>query len=448
MEEKKKPNKFLYTMMMAFVFLIITELFIWGIGTDFIYKGVSTYPQGELVITEAIIAVLVLIVMLLFKNSYVFTQKREKLRVGLFYGLFYLIFSAFFILIFGVGSGGLSSIHAVVNVFLGCLLIGIAEEFLCRGWLLNEFLERFGNNKKGVWFSIIVSGSFFGLMHLGNIFAGQAIASTISQVINAIGTGIVFGVIYYKTKNIWSVVILHGLWDFALSLNDIAPSYSATASNVNTTVLSILFSVLSSLAVVCSIIPHTKDIDAKPTKESVVGYSILAGALFVIFSFVSVMVSRTDGEKYEYSKIELDNYAITTYLYDEYTMTKDDISLSLKVNDKKLVLSNGNYEVILLDKKPYDYIIIENSNQYILGYIDSDDSSNNFLYYSFISKDSITNNNEFLDNIKQNMKKYLLPDEMDLISINAKGNTYLTAQCPDYGYYLLTSETEISILQQ
>ena len=142
MNEKKKPNIVLYTLFMIVVFVCITELFIWGKGSDIILNAINNYPQGSFVVSEAVLASLVLIVMLLFKNSYVFTQKREKITKGLFYGLFFIIGSVLFILIFGLIEKGLFAGLSVLNLLIGCFFVGVAEEFLCRGWLLNEFLER------------------------------------------------------------------------------------------------------------------------------------------------------------------------------------------------------------------------------------------------------------------------------------------------------------------
>lgn len=162
-----------------------------------------------MVLSEAVLASLVLILMLLFKNSYVFTQPHEKFSKGLFYGLYYIIIASFTTFVAFMVVSFKFNVYSLLNVFVGCFLIGVAEEFLCRGWLLNEFLERYGDSKKGVWYSIIISGIIFGLFHLGNISSfGQDIPETISQVVSAAGTGIFLGLIYYKTKNIWSTWIL------------------------------------------------------------------------------------------------------------------------------------------------------------------------------------------------------------------------------------------------
>jgi len=299
-KEKKKPNIILYTLLMLFVFIFITQGIIWGYGGYIVYDAITNYPMGDLVISEVVLAIMVLVVMLLFKNSYVFTQKKEPLKTGLFYGLFFLIGSGLFMLFFGVFDGGFKGGLTLINLLLGALLVGICEEFLCRGWLLNEFLERYGDNKKGIWYSIIISGFIFGLMHLGNIFAGQAISLTIIQVINATGMGILFGLIYYKTKNIWSVIILHGLWDFSLFLGEVSPVTEMTETIPGFSIIGILFSILMVLAELLNIIPYANDIDAKPKKGSVITFAIVGFILYFVFTLLSGLVSMKFGETYEY----------------------------------------------------------------------------------------------------------------------------------------------------
>ena len=118
------------------------------------------------------------------------------------------------------GGSASSNVSGVINTAIFALLVGIYEEFLCRGWLLNEFLERYGETKKGVWISIIASGIIFGLIHFINV-SSNGFAGTVTQVLSASATGILFGFIYYRTKNIWACVFLHGFYDFCLMLADI-----------------------------------------------------------------------------------------------------------------------------------------------------------------------------------------------------------------------------------
>ena len=345
--EKKKPNIILYTILMFFIFFVISEGIIWGYGGKLIYGTIVNYPHGNLVISEAVLAIMVLIVMLTFKNSYVFTQKSEKLSKSLFYGLFFLIFSGLFILINGILNGGLFSGLALLNITLGCLLIGICEEFLCRGWLLNEFLERFGDTKKGIWYSIIISGIIFGLMHIGNIFSiGQDVISTISQVLNAAAIGIIFGLIYYKTRNIWSVIILHALWDFSIYLGEITPITSATESYRTISIISFAINILLVLSELINIIPYLKNIDNTPKKGTIIYLSILSTFLYLVFTIALGLLSVQVSNTYEYGNLKLNNYAITKDNYQEYQINYKDFenfSFKLNTNDNNnLVLTNSN----------------------------------------------------------------------------------------------------------
>lgn len=456
MEQKRKGkiNIVLYTLLMLIVFVFITNIIIWGYGGNLMFEAITSYPQGNLVISEAVLSIMVLIVMLLFKNSYVFTQKKEPFKTGLFYGLFYLIGAVIFLLFYGVLGEGFKAGLTILNLALGCLLIGICEEFLCRGWLLNEFLERYGETKKGVWYSIIISGVIFGLMHIGNIFTmGQAVSTTITQVISAAGTGIIFGLIYYKTKNIWSVVFLHGLWDFSLFLGTASPIEESVEMISGFSIIGIMFTILMVLAELLNIIPYINDIDAKPKKSSVIIYSIIGIVLFIVFTMVNAISSTRFGEVYEYDNISLENYAVTRDNYVDYSINYNNYNFKLNVNDNdNLLLSNTNtnYSIEIPCEYLHDYIIMEEKNYYIIAYVDYINEFNSFLKYTYINKTSLSNDNQFLDTVKDSFKKYLLPSNLELLVISdyKSNKSYLSAHDIDYGYYLLINENKMAKLNE
>lgn len=473
MKEKKKPNIVLYTILMFITFFIITEIIIWGYGSTFILDSITQYPQGNLVLSEAVLSLLVLIVMLLFKNSYVFTQKKEKITKGLYYGLFYIIAASLFTLL-GIGLGSFNSAPTIFNLVIGCFFVGVAEEFLCRGWLLNEFLERFGDSKKGVWYSIITSGLIFGLMHLGNIYTmGQAVSITVQQVLNAAATGIFLGVIYYKTKNIWSVIALHAFWDFALFLTDVAPVTETTEVIPSINIISFVITLIMIFISLINILPYIKDINNEPSKKTIAKYAIISVPLYILFLSISGIIGSKFGETYEFDSISLEKFEIVHNNYDNYFMNytneiteemhlengelstnvvKNDYKFELKENEDKLTLKNitTNYEIVFETEYLYDYIITEYNDYFIIAYVDYRDSMNPYLYYSYVYKNTITNENLFLDNIKNNMKRYLLSDYSILLEIADRDNNtkYLAAYSSDYGYYLLTSQDKMAILNR
>lgn len=468
MNKKKKPNVILYTFLMIIVFLGITELGIWGYGSNTLIDAISKYPQGSLVLNEAVLASLVLIVMLLFKNSYVFTQPREKFSKGLFYGLYFIIGSTLFTLLYSGLAAFKFNGYTLLNLFVGCFLIGVAEEFLCRGWLLNEFLERYGDSKKGVWYSIIISGIIFGLIHLGNIYTmGQDIPTTISQALSAAGTGVFFGLIYYKTKNIWSVIFLHGFWDFSLFLSKISPVQSTIEMVSSFSIVSLIFVFLSIFAELLNLIPYFKNIDEEPKKSSVIIFSIVGIILFFVFTLISLSFSNTFGNSYKFDSINIEKYSITKDNYEEYFInfekvinsedaensTVEKYSFKLSKNDKdNLVFTNlnTNYSVEIECESLYDYIIMEEKDFYVIAYVDYTDNANPFLKYNYIYKNSLSNENSFVDGIKNNYKKYLLSTTSKLRILHDRENniSYVDAYDPDYGDYLLVSEDKMSILNR
>ena len=497
---KKKMSKWLFTIIMTAVFLAITELVIWGSGGKFLVDAIKNYPQGNLVISEAVLASLVLIVMLLFKNSYVFTQKQEKVTKGLYYGLFFLIASSFAFLIYGLGSGAIFAGKPVVNLLVGCFLVGVAEEFLCRGWLLNEFLERYGDTKKGVWFSIITSGVIFGLIHLGNIAnAGQSVPTTITQVVNAAGIGIVFGTIYYKTKNIWSVIILHALWDFCLMLSDVAPVMSETPVVTSFSIIGFIFSLLMAGSQMLSIAPHFKDINAEPKKVSVILCSIGAVVLYGMFMIATGLSSvdlgtLSEAKVYTYGNLALDNYAVTRDNYDTYYIRysvpeteiddgelipakteeedkADAFDLFRNVMNTRPKQEAGDYKFKFYEKEENklvfeneitgksvefdcqaleDFIVVEQKDNFILAYVDYEDSTNAFLHYSYIDKTDINDDESFLKSVKEGEQKFMLSDRSELVALEDRENNrvYVAAYDVDHGYYVLVEPDKVSILNR
>ena len=434
---------------MVIIFFLITELLIWGYGSSILLAAITNYPKGELVITEAVLASLVLIVTLLFRNGYVFTQKHEKLTKGLFYGSYFIIGASVFILVY---RSGLKEGLAVLNLAVGCFLVGLSEELLCRGWLLNEFLEKFGNTKKGVWYSIIVSGVIFGLIHLGNVLTGQAWSTTIIQALTAIVAGIFFGVIYYKTKNIWSVILLHALWDFSLLLSEIIPIKSETVVLSSFSIIGLVFSLGMILSECISIIPFIKDIDKEPEKESVIVCAIIGFTGFLFCTILSSFQTVSFKDTYNYDPIHIKNFSVTTNNYQEHFIKEENYYFKLYKEGKKLIFQNMNNnkkkEWICEDLK--DFIIIKEKDNYIIGFIDYLNHNNYFLRFIRINKEELKDTDEFLEKIDQEIKEYLLPEDLRLLEIHNRddNNTYLAAYGPDYGYYVLTNEDKIAYLER
>ena len=214
-------NIFSFTIFMVIIFFIV-YISVYDIFSNVILNSIFMTSNGVNLICELVLFLLIIPLIFIFKNKYVFIEKKVNFFKSLIMAWPMLILA---IIIF-VGQAcniNFSEIcfYELLALLIFCILIGLAEEFLCRGWLQNEFIEKFGYTSKKVIYCIFISSILFGLMHVANMFAGQSVVDTFFQVINAVIGGLFFGIIYFRTKNIWSVVFIHAFWDFALFFGNI-----------------------------------------------------------------------------------------------------------------------------------------------------------------------------------------------------------------------------------
>ncbi|MFI5156521.1 MAG: CPBP family intramembrane glutamic endopeptidase [Chitinophagales bacterium] len=83
------------------------------------------------------------------------------------------------------------------------VLIAIGEELAFRGYILNNLLDSF--NK---WIALFITSLLFSLFHLGNSFIGFI------PLVNIFLAGILLGINYIYTRNLWFGVFLHFSWNF------------------------------------------------------------------------------------------------------------------------------------------------------------------------------------------------------------------------------------------
>ncbi len=436
----KKENKNIYKFFIKMLLIFISLDFVMMIVSGILASSSMFAKYGLDLICEMFYALAILIVMLLFHNSYVFTEKRTKFWESVCLGMPMLIISIIFFLA-NISSIKSFSIPNFLNTLVLCAFIGIAEEFLCRGWLQNEFIERFSDDKKSVIKSIFLASLVFGAMHIVNAFS-QPLFETVLQIINAVSLGMLLGSIYYKSKNIWSVIFLHAFYDFSIFLGEMnlikdctygTPTMGVAIVNCISVLTISLFWIFSALKVL-------NKINNKNTKESKKKDSFYTAMIIIFFILLFVPFQNLvpDYDKYEtcyeYSEIEsLKNYEEHYPNYDTYYIdlknkvsrfdenafsenleevtNEEQYMISFKLNDNDTVnIKNDNttYEVRLDIKDVNNLELLENEDSYIVIIQSLENEST--IYYNKINKTDLRNSKDFIDFIASSFTKYSLPE--------------------------------------
>lgn len=101
-----------------------------------------------------------------------------------------------------VSSEGTTGLY-IVGFLLGYLIQGMAEEVICRGYLLVSLSRRYS-----VTASIVFSAVFFAMLH--GLNAGVGFLAFLNLTL----FGIFMGLLFVRYENIWIVGAVHSIWNF------------------------------------------------------------------------------------------------------------------------------------------------------------------------------------------------------------------------------------------
>ena len=87
------------------------------------------------------------------------------------------------------------------------LCVGFLEEFIFRGFLFRAI------EKENLARAIIISSVTFGIGHIVNLFNGQDIPDTVSQIIFAVFVGFALVVLFHKGKSLVPCIVFHGVFN-------------------------------------------------------------------------------------------------------------------------------------------------------------------------------------------------------------------------------------------
>jgi uncharacterized protein len=98
-----------------------------------------------------------------------------------------------------------------IFLILGTTLVGFFEEIPFRGFYLQKFRQYMG-----FWRANILSASFFTIMHIpGKYYMGLG---NINSILVILLIGLWMGYIFRETESLWSVAIIHSIYNLSLYL--------------------------------------------------------------------------------------------------------------------------------------------------------------------------------------------------------------------------------------
>lgn len=109
----------------------------------------------------------------------------------------------------GLAAGNLAETPGRAPLWFACaLLVGLNEETVFRGFLLNGLKGRIG-----AFGAALVSSALFGLVHAINALVGADSEFLVAQMAAAFGTGLVLSAVTLRAGSVWPAVFLHAAAD-------------------------------------------------------------------------------------------------------------------------------------------------------------------------------------------------------------------------------------------
>lgn len=111
----------------------------------------------------------------------------------------------------------------IVLHLLTALSTGWVEEVLFRGVVVTTLLQKWGQTRKGIYLSVLVSSALFGVVHLTNFLVGRyPLLNNLTQITFALFFGVMFAACLLRNRTIWPMIILHAAVDWAGTLREIS----------------------------------------------------------------------------------------------------------------------------------------------------------------------------------------------------------------------------------
>jgi membrane protease YdiL (CAAX protease family) len=138
-------------------------------------------------------------------------------------------------------SFGLPPAGVVMLILINTLFVGLSEELMFRGVLLQAF-----RSALSIWPAVILTSVAFGAIHSMNVFITGNLVDALVQSTAAFVSGLIFIALRLRTGSLWPSIIVHALWDFATftMIASQAPDAPSVIDGDGPTILLRLFPIL------------------------------------------------------------------------------------------------------------------------------------------------------------------------------------------------------------
>ncbi len=428
---KKNKDLFKFIGIIAIILLLLVVLYTiyGGILANILYNAVFYGKYNTMLISEIIIVLFAIIIISVRKLWPQIRSKKENFIVGIKRGMPILVISVIMLLVNGgeLLIDGNLSIPNFISLVLVSIAIGIAEEFIFRGWLQNEVMDRFGEGKKGALITILISGLLFGLFHLVNALSGQDLFTSFMQVIQTSAIGILFCSVYYASRNIWSLVFLHSFYDFSVLLGEVN-SYKDCANNTDvamivniiTLIISVLFAIIY---IAYSYLNIKNDANTKRRVTQIIVVAILA---MFITSYLAPSEIMDKQICYNYEEIDINNGKMTYFVEDEFVINyvNDEnyiYNYKLFIENNKLNITNlKTGDNIKFNMDAYNFVVYEDG----LNYVILVNSSDKVYVSNFMNKDNLSDNFIYLEEISNSFLSFDTPEIIEIGYLEYENTIY------------------------
>jgi len=105
---------------------------------------------------------------------------------------------------------GLPPVGVLLWILLNTFLVGLSEELMFRGVLLQAF-----RRTVSIWPAVALTTLAFGAIHILNVFMTGELRAAVIQAAAAALSGLLFIALRLRTGSLWTGIVVHGQWDFA-----------------------------------------------------------------------------------------------------------------------------------------------------------------------------------------------------------------------------------------